>query len=76
MCGDGPGGPKPSCSAVQDATVDIAWLDPWTLEATVTLPGDNIDIRSMRTELSGLIQGAQERTIAQYFDVAIWTAES
>ena len=61
---------------VQDATVDIVWLDPSTLEATVTLPGDDIDVRSMRTELLGLIQDAEERTIAQYFDVAIWTAES
>jgi len=60
---------------IQDATVDIAWLDPSTLEATVTLPGDDIDVRNVRTELSGLTQDAQERTTAQYFDVAIWTAE-
>lgn len=60
---------------VQDATVDIVWLDPSTLEATVTLPGDDIDVRSVRTELLGLIQDEQERTIAQYFDVAIWFAE-
>jgi hypothetical protein len=60
---------------VQDATVDIVWLDPSTLVATVTLPGDDIDVRSVRTELIGLIQDEQERTIAQYFDVAIWFAE-
>jgi len=59
---------------IEDATVDIVWLDPSTLEATVTLPGDDIDVRKVRTELSGLTQDAQERTIAQYFDVAIWNA--
>ncbi len=60
---------------IPDATVDIVWLDASTLEATVALPGDDIDVRNVRTELSGLVQDAQERTIAQYFDVAIWNAE-
>ena len=61
---------------IPGATVDIVWLDASTLEATVTLPGDDIDVRNVRTELSGLVQDEQERTIAQYFDVAIWVAES
>jgi len=59
---------------IEGATVDIVWLDPSTLEATVTLPGGDVDVRNVRTELSGLTQDAQERTIAQYFDVAIWNA--
>jgi len=64
-----------SNTRIQDATEDIVWLDPSTLQATVTLPGNDIDVRNVRTELVGLTQDAQEVTTGQYFDVAIWTTE-
>jgi hypothetical protein len=62
-------------SPVSDATVEIVWLEPTTLAATVKIPGEQVNIRIVRTELLGLIQNDEEVITDRYLDVAIWAAE-
>jgi hypothetical protein len=63
-------------SPVSDATVDVVWLEPTTLEVTVAFPGDDVEVRNVRTELIGIIVDDEGTITAEYHDIAMWTDES
>ena len=62
-------------SVVDGASVDIEWLDESTLQVTVDLPSDRVEVTEVRTELDVYISDADDKQVYRHRDVAIWTAE-
>ena len=58
-----------------DAEVEVEWVDPSTLQAHVTLPGADVELIEMRTEI--YIYATEEDGTFLYdnLDVAIWNAD-
>ena len=59
-----------------DADVTIEWLDSSTLQVVVDVPGLDVEVTEMRTELN--VYGTDDNDVFQFsnFDVAIWHKES
>ncbi len=59
-----------------DADVTIEWLDSSTLQVEVDVPGLDVEVTEMRTELNVYV--TDDNDVRQYdnFDVAIWHKES
>ena len=58
-----------------DADVTIEWLDSSTLQVVVDVPGLDVEVTEMRTELNVYV--TDDNNVRQYdhFDVAIWHKE-
>jgi hypothetical protein len=63
-------------SLVSGVSVGIEWLDESTLQVIVDLPGDQVEVTEMRTELDLYISDADDNYVYDHRDVAIWTAQS
>ena len=62
-------------SPTKGADVHIEWLDGSTLQVIVDLPGDQIEVTEMRTEVYVYISDADDNYVYDHRDVAIWTAQ-
>ena len=62
-------------SPMKGTSIEIEWLDESTLQVIVELPGDQIEVIEMRTELDVYISDADDNHVYDHRDVAIWTAQ-
>ena len=63
-------------SPIGEFDAEVVWLDRSTLQVTVDIPGHDVIVTEMRTELDVLIQDENEVFLGQYRDVAIWLADA
>lgn len=64
-----------SRTRIDDAVVDIVWLDPSTVQVTVDLPGDDVEVNRVRVELFILTLDDDGNSTGFFEDIAMWHAE-
>lgn len=60
---------------IKDASIDIEWLDVSTIQVIVDLPGDEVEVTEVRTEVVVYISDANDNYVYDSRDIAIWTAD-
>lgn len=61
---------------IDGATIDIEWLDQSTLQVIVDIPGNQVDVTEVRTEVNVYITDEDGGFVYERSDVAIWNAET